>query len=73
MKLNPCKRYALEMIAGIRPGIVVSDPIKHLLGLQTPKREENTSWLNGINRPLVNVAHVESDLVDYVVRAECDT
>jgi CO/xanthine dehydrogenase Mo-binding subunit len=59
--------------AGIRPGIVVSDPAKHLLGLQTPKREENASWLNGINRPVVNVAHVERGLVDYVVRVECDT
>ena len=72
MKLTACKRYVLEMIRGIRPGIIVADPVKHLLSLQTPRREL-PARLKGINRPVVNVAHVEKDLVDYVIRAECDT
>jgi hypothetical protein len=37
MKLNAAKRYAIEMIKGIRPGIIITDPIKHLTQLQIPK------------------------------------
>jgi hypothetical protein len=71
MKVTACKRYVLEMIRGIRPGIIVSDPIKQLLSLQIPKRKANASWLKGINRPVVTVVHASMDLVAYVVRVEC--
>ena len=52
--------------------LLIADPIKHLLDLQTPRREL-PAWVNGINRPVVNLANAEKDLVDYVIRAECDT
>ena len=37
MNLSPAKRYALEMVRGIRPGRVLADPIKYLTQLQIPK------------------------------------
>ena len=59
MKLNKAKTYALEMVKGVRPGVIVTDPIAdlHCLSLGpeplipdlswTDRVEDDGDWLQG--------------------------
>ena len=64
MKLNKAKTYAQEMVKGIRPGTIVTDPIADLHRLSlgpeplipdlswTDRVEEHGDWLQGDDYPL---------------------
>jgi hypothetical protein len=56
MKLPAAKKYAVELVKGIRRGETITDPIKHLNAMAAALVGANNDWL----------PPVEPDLVEYI-------
>ena len=60
MSLAKARRYALEMVQGVRPGIVLHDPVKHLNKITGAVMGANEKWR----------APIEPDLLPYIREIE---
>ena len=60
MKFPAAKKYALEMIKGIRPGIILDDPTAHLNKITAAVIGANEKWR----------APIEPDLLAYIREVE---
>jgi len=74
MRLSKAKKYALEMVRGIRPGIVLSDPIRslNLLAAKLADQGDRQRWpvnVMGGNRSRSHT--VGSATVAEILLAEC--
>jgi hypothetical protein len=70
MRLNVAKRYAIEMVKGVRPGITITDPIDHLNRQQLKALDDSAPKAclepKAYRHSVVNLSGVGADLTGVV-------